>query len=184
MVTKFEEAINLVDASMNILTMAQINCEAEPVLAGVLWGVSNMLERALDIMGAIEAEKETGLDAFPTAQDTESETWINVTVPREELVKMEQQTIAFEELANEQFNESETREAAEHHESKGKTVAVPTENEGGTKVDLRKVHNLRMQGKKAAEIAAGFGVTTQTVYGWFKQIKQKHPNWVEEWNRR
>lgn len=55
---------------------------------------------------------------------------------------------------------------------------------GGTKVDLRKVHNLRMQGKKAAEIAISYGVSTQTVYGWFKQIKQKHPNWVEEWNRR
>lgn len=131
MVTQFEEAMNLVDASMNILTMAQIQHEAEPILAGVLWGVSNMLERALDIMEVIEEEKEAGLDAFPTVQDKEPETWINVTVPREELVKMGQQTIAFEELANEQFNESETREAAEHHESKAKTVAAPTENEGG-----------------------------------------------------
>lgn len=51
-------------------------------------------------------------------------------------------------------------------------------------VNLRDVHNLRMQGKTAAQIAAGYGVKRATVYGWFQEIKKKHPAWVDEWMKK
>ena len=165
MITNIEEAMNLIDASRNTVTMMHFMVEAEPILPGVLYGIAQMLQRSQELLEAVEASGENSCICKEERKTGEAE----------------RQQITLQELLTRQFDESEDAEAAELEHKEGKP---PEEKAGRAKVDLRGVHNLRMQGKKAKEIADGYGVEVKTVYGWFKQIKEKHPGWVEEWNRR
>ena len=164
MITNIEEAMNLIDAAQNTVMMLQLSVESEPMLPGVLYGINHMLERSIGLLGAVEAPVENRCVCLERKTG-----------------EAERPQITLQELLTKQFDESEDAEAAEmeHKEEK-----PPEEKAGGENVDLRAVHNLRMQGKKAKEIADGYGVEVKTVYGWFKQIKEKHPGWVEEWNRK
>ena len=48
-------------------------------------------------------------------------------------------------------------------------------------VDLKTVHQLRMQGKSAKEIASSFGVSVSTAYRWLDDIKKNRPMWAQDW---
>ena len=164
MIAPIEEAANLVDSAECMCKYVQRSFETDPEVSGIMYGVAYMLETALNILLTLEdAEKEK---KFAPAQLEENQ---GEEEPR--------QKITYQEMMTKQLDKSEDAEAAE-------LESEAPEKEEEVKVDLRDVHNLRMRGKTAAEIAEGYGVKTTTVYGWFKRIKQKHTNWVEEWNRR
>jgi DNA-directed RNA polymerase specialized sigma24 family protein len=86
--------------------------------------------------------------------------------------------ITYEEMMSKQYLENEHPEPVP-----GTMDALEELTESAPKIDLKQVHQLRMQGKTAKEIATSFGVSVSTAYRWLDDIKKNRPMWAQDWVR-
>ena len=173
MVTIFEEAMDLLDAAHGIVEMTFDTFETEPVLSSALYGIKHLLDESIRLLCIVESEdKEEARTALEDAAQASAKT-------------NQSNSITYHEMMSKQYDDSEGLNEIPTMSGTNDALdeLIESAPKPEPKVDLKDVHNLRMSGKKAQDIADSYGVPVSTVYGWFKQIKQKHPRWVEDWNR-
>lgn len=153
MITVLEEAMDLTDYHLSVCKLLLEHGISDPDVANVIYGLRHSLEIVANLLALVEIE-----DA--EVPDTPAE--VNVEDNgKPTIVK----NITYEEMMSKQYLENEHPE--------------PTES--APKIDLKQVHQLRMQGKTAKEIATSFGVSVSTAYRWLDEIKKNRPMWAQDW---
>lgn len=156
MVTILEEAMDLTDYHLSVCKMLLERGISDPDEANVIFGLRHSLEIVANLLAMVEIEDAEVPDTPATVNVEDSE--------KPAIVK----NITYEEMMSKQYLESEHPE--------------PTETiDTAPKVDLKQVHQLRMQGKTAKEIATSFGVSVSTAYRWLDDIKKNRPMWAQDW---
>ena len=156
MVTVLEEAMDLTDYHLSVCKLLLEHGISDPDVANGIYGLRHSLEIVANLLALVEIE-----DA--EVPDTPAE--VNVEDNgKPTIVK----NITYEEMMSKQYLENEHPE--------------PTETiDTAQNVDLKQVHQLRMQGKTAKEIASSFGVSVSTAYRWLDDIKKNRPMWAQDW---
>lgn len=158
MVTVLEEAMDLTDYHLSVCKLLLEHGISDPDVANGIYGLRHSLEIVANLLALVEIE-----DA--EVPDTPAE--VNVEDNGKPTIT---KNITYEELMSKQYLENEHPE--------------PTETiDTAPKVDLKQVHQLRMQGKTAKEIATSFGVSVSTAYRWLDDIKKNRPMWAQDWVR-
>lgn len=156
MVTILEEAMDLTDYHLSVCKMLLERGISDPDEANVIFGLRHSLEIVANLLAMVEIEDAEVPDTPATVNVEDSE--------KPAIVK----NITYEEMMSKQYLENEHPE--------------PTETiDTAPKVDLKQVHQLRMQGKTAKEIATSFGVSVSTAYRWLDDIKKNRPMWAQDW---
>ena len=153
MVTVLEEAMDLTDSMLSTSKLLLEHGIADPDVMNVVYGMRHTLEVVANLLALVEIN-----DA--EVPDTPAE--VNVEDNGKPTIT---KNITYEEMMSKQYLENEHPE--------------PTET--APKVDLKQVHQLRMQGKTAKEIASSFGVSVSTAYRWLDDIKKNRPMWAQDW---
>lgn len=158
MVTILEEAMDLTDYHLSVCKMLLERGISDPDEANVIFGLRHSLEIVANLLALVEIEDAEVPDT-PAVVNVEDNGKPTIT-----------KNITYEELMSKQYLENEHPE--------------PTETiDTAPKVDLKQVHQLRMQGKTAKEIATSFGVSVSTAYRWLDEIKKNRPMWAQDWVR-
>lgn len=166
MVTVLEEAMDLTDSLLSTSKLLLEHGIADPDVMNVVYGMRHTLEVVANLLALVEIE-----DA--EVPDTPAE--VNVEDNGKPTIT---KNITYEEMMSKQYLESE------HPEPVPGTMdalddlmdSAPT-----PKIDLKAVHQLRMNGKTAKEIATSFGVSVSTAYRWLDDIKKNRPMWAHDW---
>ena len=142
MVTVLEEAMDLTDYHLSVCKLLLEHGISDPDVANGIYGLRHSLEIVANLLALVEIEDAEVPDTPTTdyVEDSEKPT----------IVK----NITYEEMMSKQYLESEHPEAVP-----GTTDALDDLMDSAPKVDLKAVHQLRMNGKGAKEIAASFGVS-------------------------
>ena len=156
MVTVLEEAMDLTDYHLSVCKLLLEHGISDPDVANGIYGLRHSLEIVANLLALVEIE-----DAEVPDTPVESNVEDN---GKPTIVK----NITYEEMMSKQYLENEHPE--------------PTETiDTAQNVDLKQVHQLRMQGKTAKEIASSFGVSVSTAYRWLDDIKKNRPMWAQDW---
>lgn len=156
MVTVLEEAMDLTDSLLSTSKLLLEHGIADPDVMNVVYGMRHTLEVVANLLALVEIEDAEVPDT-PVESNVEDNGKPTIT-----------KNITYEELMSKQYLENEHPE--------------PTETiDTAPKVDLKQVHQLRMQGKTAKEIATSFGVSVSTAYRWLDDIKKNRPMWAQDW---
>lgn len=156
MITVLEEAMDLTDYHLSVCKLLLEHGISDPDVANGIYGLRHSLEIVANLLALVEIEDAEVPDTPATVNVEDSE--------KPAIVK----NITYEELMSKQYLENEHPE--------------PTETiDTAPKVDLKQVHQLRMQGKTAKEIATSFGVSVSTAYRWLDEIKKNRPMWAQDW---
>ena len=168
MITALEEAMDYADGIKSVIEMTLDTYEGVPGLTGVLYLLDQNMETLINLLAIVEAGED--MEDAPADEPTSTEANGKPTIVK---------NITYEEMMSKQ-----------HDESEGLHEAVPGTNDAlddlmdsapTPKVDLKAVHQLRMSGKGAKEIAASFGVSVSTAYRWLDDIKKNRPMWAHDW---
>lgn len=156
MVTVLEEAMDLTDYHLSVCKLLLEHGISDPDVANGIYGLRHSLEIVANLLALVEIEDAEVPDT-PVESNVEDNGKPTIT-----------KNITYEELMSKQYLENEHPE--------------PTETiDTAPKVDLKQVHQLRMQGKTAKEIATSFGVSVSTAYRWLDDIKKNRPMWAQDW---
>lgn len=166
MVTILEEAMDLTDYHLSVCKMLLERGISDPDEANVIFGLRHSLEIVANLLAMVEIE-----DA--EVPDTPAE--VNVEDNGKPTIT---KNITYEELMSKQYLEGEHPEPVP-----GTMDALDDLMDSAPKVDLKQVHQLRMRGKSAKEIATSFGVSVSTAYRWLDEIKKNRPMWAQDWVR-
>ena len=168
MVTVLEEAMDLTDSLLSTSKLLLEHGIADPDVMNVVYGMRHTLEVVANLLALVEIE-----DA--EVPDTPAEVNVEDSDGKPTIVK----NITYEEMMSKQHDESEGL----HEAVPGTTDALDDlmDSAPTPKVDLKAVHQLRMSGKGAKEIAASFGVSVSTAYRWLDEIKKNRPMWAQDW---
>ena len=164
MVTVLEEAMDLTDYHLSVCKLLLEHGISDPDVANGIYGLRHSLEIVANLLALVEIE-----DA--EVPDTPAE--VNVEDNGKPTIT---KNITYEEMMSKQYLESEHPEPVH-----GTMDALEELTESAPKVDLKQVHQLRMQGKTAKEIATSFGVSVSTAYRWLDEIKKNRPMWAQDW---
>ena len=156
MVTVLEEAMDLTDYHLSVCKLLLEHGISDPDVANGIYGLRHSLEIVANLLALVEIEDAEVPDT-PVESNVEDNGKPTIT-----------KNITYEELMSKQYLENEHPE--------------PTETiDTAPKIDLKQVHQLRMQGKTAKEIATSFGVSVSTAYRWLDDIKKNRPMWAQDW---
>lgn len=155
------------DLTDSLLSTSKLLLEhgiADPDVMNVVYGMRHTLEVVANLLALVEIEGAEVPDtpAEVNVEDSEKPT----------IVK----NITYEEMMSKQYLEGEHPEPVP-----GTMDALEELTESAPKIDLKQVHQLRMQGKSAKEIATSFGVSVSTAYRWLDDIKNNRPMWAQDW---
>lgn len=166
MVTVLEEAMNLTDYHLSVCKLLLEHGISDPDVANGIYGLRHSLEIVANLLALVEIEDAEVPDTPATVNVEDSE--------KPTIVK----NITYEEMMSKQYLESEHPEPVP-----GTTDALEDlmDSAPTPKVDLKAVHQLRMNGKSAKEIASSFGVSVSTAYRWLDDIKKNRPMWAQDW---
>ena len=165
MVTVLEEAMDLTDYHLSVCKLLLEHGISDPDVANGIYGLRHSLEIVANLLALVEIE-----DA--EVPDTPAEVNVEDSDCKPTITK----NITYEEMMSKQYLEGE------HPEPVPGTMDVLEElTESAPKIDLKQVHQLRMNGKGAKEIAASFGVSVSTAYRWLDEIKKNRPMWAQDW---
>lgn len=165
MVTVLEEAMDLTDSLLSTSKLLLEHGIADPDVMNVVYGMRHTLEVVANLLALVEIE-----DA--EVPDTPAEVNVEDSDGKPTITK----NITYEELMSKQYLENEHPEPVP-----GTMDALEELTESAPKIDLKQVHQLRMNGKGAKEIAASFGVSVSTAYRWLDEIKKNRPMWAQDW---
>ena len=164
MVTVLEEAMDLTDYHLSVCKLLLEHGISDPDVANGIYGLRHSLEIVANLLALVEIE-----DAEVPDTPVESNVEDN---GKPTIVK----NITYEEMMSKQYLENEHPEPVP-----GTTDALDDLMDSAPKVDLKAVHQLRMNGKTAKEIASSFGVSVSTAYRWLDDIKKNRPMWAQDW---
>ena len=169
MVTVLEEAMDLTDYHLSVCKLLLEHGISDPDVANGIYGLRHSLEIVANLLALVEIEDAEVPDtpAEVNVEDSDGKP----TIPK---------NTTYHEVMTRQFDESEGLEPMP-----GTTDALDDllDSAPTPKVDLKAVHQLRMSGKGAKEIAASFGVSVSTAYRWLDEIKKNRPMWAQDWVR-
>ena len=165
MVTVLEEAMDLTDSLLSTSKLLLEHGIADPDVMNVVYGMRHTLEVVANLLALVEIE-----DA--EVPDTPAEVNVEDSDGKPTITK----NITYEELMSKQYLENGHPEPVP-----GTMDALDELTESAPKVDLKAVHQLRMSGKSAKEIATSFGVFVSTAYRWLDEIKKNRPMWAQDW---
>lgn len=166
MVTVLEEAMDLTDSLLSTSKLLLEHGIADPDVMNVVYGMRHTLEVVANLLALVEIE-DTEIPDTPAEVNVEDNGKPTIT-----------KNITYEELMSKQYLEGE------HPEPVPGTMDALDElidSAPAPKVDLKAVHQLRMNGKGAKEIATSFGVSVSTAYRWLDEIKKNRPMWAQDW---
>ena len=166
MVTVLEEAMDLTDSMLSTSKLLLEHGIADPDAMNVVYGMRHTLEVVANLLALVEIEDAEVPDT-PVESNVEDNGKPTIT-----------KNITYEELMSKQYLEGEHPEPVP-----GTMDALDELTESAPKIDLKQVHQLRMQGKTAKEIASSFGVSVSTAYRWLDEIKKNRPMWAQDWVR-
>ena len=166
MVTVLEEAMDLTDSLLSTSKLLLEHGIADPDAMNVVYGMRHTLEVVANLLALVEINDAEVPDTPATVNVEDSE--------KPTIVK----NITYEEMMSKQYLENEHPEPVP-----GTMGALEELTESAPKIDLKQVHQLRMQGKTAKEIASSFGVSVSTAYRWLDEIKKNRPMWAQDWVR-
>lgn len=164
MVTILEEAMDLTDYHLSVCKMLLERGISDPDEANVIFGLRHSLEIVANLLAMVEIEDAEVPDT-PVESNVEDNGKPTIT-----------KNITYEELMSKQYLEGEHPEPVP-----GTMDALDDLMDSAPKVDLKQVHQLRMRGKSAKEIATSFGVSVSTAYRWLDEIKKNRPMWAQDW---
>ena len=164
MVTVLEEAMDLTDSLLSTSKLLLEHGIADPDAMNVVYGMRHSLEIVANLLALVEIEDAEVPDT-PAVVNVEDNGKPTIT-----------KNITYEEMMSKQYLEGEHPEPVP-----GTIEALEDMTEALPKVDLKAVHQLRMNGKSAKEIASSFGVSVSTAYRWLDEIKKNRPMWAQDW---
>lgn len=164
MVTVLEEAMDLTDYHLSVCKMLLERGISDPDEANVIFGLRHSLEIVANLLAMVEIEDAEVPDT-PVESNVEDNGKPTIA-----------KNITYEEMMSKQYLENEHPEPVP-----GTMDALEELTESAPKVDLKQVHQLRMRGKSAKEIATSFGVSVSTAYRWLDEIKKNRPMWAQDW---
>lgn len=167
MVTVLEEAMDLTDYHLSVCKLLLEHGISDPDVANGIYGLRHSLEIVANLLALVEIEDAEVPDTPAVVNVEDSDGKPTIT-----------KNITYEEMMSKQYLENE------HPEPVPGTMDVLDDlMDSAPKVDLKQVHQLRMNGKGAKEIAASFGVSVSTAYRWLDEIKKNRPMWAQDWVR-
>lgn len=167
MVTVLEEAMDLTDSLLSTSKLLLEHGIADPDVMNVVYGMRHTLEVVANLLALVEIEDAEVPDTPAVVNVEDSDGKPTIT-----------KNITYEEMMSKQYLENEHPEPVP-----GTMDALEELTESAPKIDLKQVHQLRMQGKTAKEIATSFGVSVSTAYRWLDDIKKNRPMWAQDWVR-
>ena len=165
MVTVLEEAMDLTDYHLSVCKLLLEHGISDPDVANGIYGLRHSLEIVANLLALVEIEDAEVPDTPATVNVEDSDGKPTIT-----------KNITYEEMMSKQYLENEHPEPVP-----GTMDALDDLMDSAPKVDLKAVHQLRMNGKTAKEIATSFGVSVSTAYRWLDEIKKNRPMWAQDW---